>query len=84
MRRVANSAIRATAANSDNDERSPAMRAFAFSSMIEQFNTLLEAQVLVADWRQEYNTYRPHSALGMLSPAGFAAQWRQTSQLQLS
>ena len=29
---------------------------------IEQFDSLLEAQVLVADWREEYNTYRPHSA----------------------
>ncbi len=34
---------------------------------IEQFDTLLEAQVLVADWRREYNEYRPHSALGMLT-----------------
>jgi len=38
---------------------------------IEQFDTLLEAQVLVADWREEYNHYRPHSALGMLTPAEF-------------
>jgi putative transposase len=36
---------------------------------IEQFDTLLEAQVLVADWRTEYNTHRPHSALGMHTPA---------------
>jgi hypothetical protein len=42
---------------------------------IEQFDTLLEAQVLVADWRIEYNTCRPHSALGMLTPAQFADQW---------
>jgi len=51
---------------------------------IEQFDTLLEAQVLVADWRTEYNTYRPHSALGMLTPANFADQWRRTNQPQLS
>ncbi len=50
---------------------------------IEQFDTLLEAQVLVADWRAEYNGYRPHSALGMLTPAEFARQWR-TNQPQLS
>ena len=43
---------------------------------IEQFDTLLEAQILVADWRQEYNDYRPHSALGMLTPTEFARQWR--------
>jgi len=50
---------------------------------IEQFDTLLEAQVLVADWREEYNTYRPHSALGMLTPAEFARQW-QTNPPKLS
>jgi putative transposase len=50
---------------------------------IEQFDSLLEAQVLVADWRTEYNDYRPHSALGMLTPNEFAEQWR-TNQLQLT
>jgi putative transposase len=51
---------------------------------IEQFDTLLEAQVLVADWRIDYNTYRPHSALGMLTPVEFADQWRRTNPPQLS
>jgi putative transposase len=51
---------------------------------IEQFDTLLEAQVLIGDWRIEYNAYRPHSALGMLTPAKFADHWRQTNQPQLS
>jgi putative transposase len=41
---------------------------------IEQFDSLLEAQILVADWRDEYNHYRPHSALGMLTPAEYAAR----------
>jgi transposase InsO family protein len=31
---------------------------------IEEFGSLTEAKVLIEDWRQEYNTYRPHSALG--------------------
>jgi putative transposase len=35
---------------------------------VEAFTTLLEAQVLVEDWRIEYNTIRPHSALGYLTP----------------
>jgi transposase InsO family protein len=34
---------------------------------VEAFNTLLEARVLVEDWRIEYNTVRPHSALGYLT-----------------
>jgi transposase InsO family protein len=50
---------------------------------IEQFDTLLEAQVLVADWGTEYNTYRPHSALGMLTPAEFAHH-RRTNPPNLS
>jgi len=35
----------------------------------EIFDTLLEAQVLVERWRQEYNQLRPHSALGYRPPA---------------
>lgn len=41
----------------------------------EQFNTLLEAQVLAEDWRIEYNTERPHGSLGGLTPTGFREQW---------
>jgi putative transposase len=51
---------------------------------IEQFDLLLEAQVLIADWRIEYNTYRPHSALGMRTPAEYADQWRPTNPPKLS
>jgi transposase InsO family protein len=35
----------------------------------EVFDTLLEAQVLTERWRRQYNTIRPHSALGYRSPA---------------
>ncbi len=35
----------------------------------EQFDTLLEAKVLVERWRRDYNTRRPHSSLGYLPPA---------------
>jgi transposase InsO family protein len=34
----------------------------------EIFTTLLEAQVLVEQWREEYNTVRPHSSLGYRPP----------------
>jgi putative transposase len=44
---------------------------------VEAFETLLEAQVLAEDFRIEYNTYRPHSSLGGLTPAEFAEQWHQ-------
>ena len=32
---------------------------------------LREARVVIEDWRQHYNTERPHSQLGYLSPEGF-------------
>lgn len=35
----------------------------------ERFTTLLEAQVLITNWRQHYNQLRPHSALGYRPPA---------------
>ena len=35
----------------------------------ELFDTLKEAQILIEWWRQEYNTIRPHSALGYRPPA---------------
>ena len=49
------------------------------------FSSVLEAKVLTENWRVEYNSERPHSALAMLSPAEFAKQWREKhNQPQLS
>jgi transposase InsO family protein len=42
---------------------------------LEVFDSLLEARVLVEDWRREYNHYRPHQSLGYTTPAAFARQW---------
>jgi transposase InsO family protein len=50
---------------------------------VEAFTTLLEARVLVEDWRIEDNTIRPHSALGYLTPTDYAKTWT-ANQLQLS
>jgi putative transposase len=38
----------------------------------EVFADLLEAKVLIEDYRGHYNNQRPHSALGYLTPAEFA------------
>jgi len=42
---------------------------------LESFNTLLEAQLLLDDWRLEYNHYRPHQSLNYQTPAAFARHW---------
>ncbi|WP_334142562.1 integrase core domain-containing protein [Rhabdothermincola sp.] len=51
---------------------------------IEQFDTLLEAQVLTGDWRIDYNTYRPPSALGMLTPVEYTDHWTRTNPPKLT
>jgi putative transposase len=44
---------------------------------VELFSCLAEAQVLIEDWRQDYNLHRPHSALGMMAPTPFAVGYRE-------
>jgi putative transposase len=39
----------------------------------ELFGSLLEAQVIIEQWRVEYNGLRPHSSLGYRTPDEFAA-----------
>mgnify|MGYP006314844651 CR=1 FL=1 len=40
----------------------------------EQFDTLLEAKVLIERWRRHFNAVRPHSSLGYRAPAPEAIQ----------
>lgn len=47
----------------------------------EEFTCLAEAKVVISDWREDYNHRRPHSSLGMLAPAAFAAQWAAADAL---
>ncbi len=42
---------------------------------LEDFLTVLEAQVVTERWRQQYNTQRPHSSLGDQTPDEFRRQW---------
>ena len=35
---------------------------------VEIFTTFFEAQVLIENWRKDYNQVRPHSALGLPTP----------------
>ena len=44
------------------------------------FCSLAESRIRVAAWRRDYNEHRPHSAIGNLTPAEFAASWRARQQ----
>ncbi len=39
----------------------------------EEFDSLLEARVVIGAWVEQYNTQRPHRGLGMMTPSAFAA-----------
>ena len=44
---------------------------------VEEFDNVLEARVVIAAWRDEYNTVRPHRGLRGKTPARFAAEARK-------
>lgn len=39
------------------------------------FTSLMQARLALEDWRRDYNTVRPHSRLGWLAPAVYAANF---------
>ena len=49
-----------------------------------QFDSLLEAKVIIEDWRIDYNMNRPHSAHGDLTPSEFAERWTEQHQPALA
>ncbi len=46
---------------------------------IEESGSLTKARVVIEDGRIEDNTWRPHSSLAGLTPAGYAATWTTTT-----
>ena len=48
------------------------------------FESLLEARVLLEDWRHEYNHERTHNALRRLTPVKFAETWKFRNQQRLA
>ena len=48
----------------------------------EIFRNGLEAQVIIENWREEYNHYRPHSSLRYLTPGEFAERCRRGQALE--
>jgi putative transposase len=43
---------------------------------VEAFDSLLEAKIVIEDWRDTYNHRRPHSSLNWKTPPAYAAGWR--------
>jgi len=48
------------------------------------FLSMRHAREVIAAWRQEYNSERPHSALGYLTPDRFAASFLTTDSMAVS
>ncbi len=46
------------------------------------FRSLGHARRLIDAWRHDYNHHRPHSKLGWLTPADYAARWQQNEELE--
>ncbi len=40
----------------------------------EEFDSILEAKVVIGEWRELYNNVRRHRALGLKTPAAFRAE----------
>ena len=51
---------------------------------MHRFMTIFEARRAAAHWMHDYNTIRPHSALGYRSPREFAEAFKTTQPSQLS
>ena len=47
---------------------------------INSFYSLLHAQVVISDWKDEYNHHRRHSSLGYLPPAEYARQYTHQNE----
>jgi putative transposase len=46
---------------------------------VNWFWNLFDARRKISDWKTEYNSRRPHSSLGYLTPNEFARQWKAAS-----
>ncbi len=53
---------------------------------VEIFDDLEDARKKIQGWKRDYNTRRPHSALGNISPREYLLQWQseRNSKKQIS
>jgi transposase InsO family protein len=49
---------------------------------MEIFTSTEQAKIVLEDWREEYNNYRPHSSLGGLSPRAYLQRYQETQKLE--
>lgn len=50
----------------------------------EWFSSVREAQVIIENWRNFYNTERPHSSLGYLTPLEFKSKMENNKSLAIA
>jgi putative transposase len=50
----------------------------------EWFSSVKEAQVVIESWRNFYNTERPHSSLGYLTPLEFKSKMENNKKLAIA
>jgi len=48
----------------------------------EIFSSVAQAGIVLENWREEYNNYRPHSSLGGLSPAEYVHRYHESLNLE--
>ena len=44
------------------------------------FTDLGDAQTIITDWQEDYNTVRPHGALAQLTPSEYARTFTRSPQ----
>jgi len=44
------------------------------------FEDMIDAKVKIRTWQDDYNSQRPHSALGNLSPAEYLRRWKSETR----
>ncbi len=50
----------------------------------EWFSSVKEAQLVIENWRKFYNTERPHSSLGYLTPLEFKSKMKNNKSLAIA